>query len=222
MSAFYQVLETVPGSSIPVNGGFESGSGGSATNWQTAASQPPSRSSAEAHSGSFSMRSLLNNATPAPNEGLLEQFVAAQGGTVTGGQTYDFSFWAKQVSVGPSYVQQYQVQFRNSAGGVVGGSGLVNFNGVIGAWTRVSAPGLVAPANAVEARVFFRFVTGAVAGGHGEVFIDDVALDSGGGSGTTNILPGTTQRVARISWLTTVRRRVSAAIKHGPDSGDLD
>jgi hypothetical protein len=34
------------------------------------------------------------------------------------------------------------------------------------------------------------------------VFIDDVALDSGGGSGTTNILPGTTQRVARISWLT--------------------
>ncbi|HZJ17030.1 MAG TPA: di-heme oxidoredictase family protein, partial [Chthoniobacteraceae bacterium] len=201
-SRFYQVLETVPGNSIPVNGGFESGSGVSATNWQTAATQPPIRTSAEAHSGSFSMRASLNNTTPAPNEGLLEQFVAAQGGTVTGGLTYDFSFWAKQVSVGPSYVQQYQVQFRNSAGGVVGGSGLVNFNGVIGAWTRVSAPGLVAPVNAVEARIFFRFVTGAVAGGHGEVFIDDVALDSGGGSGTTNILPGTTQRVARISWLT--------------------
>jgi hypothetical protein len=144
-SRFYQVLETVPGNSIPVNGGFESGSGVSATNWQTAATQPPIRTSAEAHSGSFSMRASLNNTTPAPNEGLLEQFVAAQGGTVTGGLTYDFSFWAKQVSVGPSYVQQYQVQFRNSAGGVVGGSGLVNFNGVIGAWTRVSAPGLVAP-----------------------------------------------------------------------------
>ena len=199
----YRILETVPGSSIPVNGGFESGSGGIATHWQTAASQPPSRTSAEAHSGSFSMRSMLNNTTPAPNEGTLEQFVAAQGGTVTGGQTYEFSFWAKQVSSGPSYVQQYQVQFRNSAGGVVGGSGLANFNGVIGSWTRVSAPGLAAPASAVEARVFFRFVTGAVAGGHGEVFIDDVALDSGGGSGTTNILPGTTQRVARISWLTT-------------------
>jgi CxxC motif-containing protein (DUF1111 family) len=201
-SRVYQVLETVPGSAIPVNGGFESGTGVSVANWQTAASQPPSRTSAEAHSGSFSMRASLNNTTAAPNEGQLEQFVAAQGGTVTSGVTYDFSFWAKQVSVGPSYVQQYQVQFRNSAGVVVGGSGLVNFNGVIGVWSKVSPPALVAPATAVDARIFFRFVTGAVAGGHGEVFIDDVTLDSGSGSGTTNILPGTTQRVARISWLT--------------------
>ena len=70
------------------------------------------------------------------------------------------------MTAGPSYIQQYQVQWLNGAGGVVGGSGLVNFNGVIGTWTRVSAPGLVAPASAVDARIFFRFVTGAVAGGH--------------------------------------------------------
>ncbi len=212
-SRSYRVLEIVPGAAaIPVNGGFESGSGASAANWSTAASQPPARSNAAAHTGAFSMRSVLNNTTPAPNEGTLEQFVVAQGGTVTGGQTYAFSFWAKQVSVGPSYVQQYQVQWRNGAGGVVGGTGLVNFNGVIGAWTQVSVPGLVAPATAVEARVFFRFVTGAIAGGHGEVFIDDVVLDSGGGSGTTNILPVSSQRVARISWPTT------AGVEYRPQS----
>lgn len=203
---FYQVLEIVPGtgaSSISLNGGFENGSGVGPANWRAAASQPPVRTSAAAHSGSFSMRCLLNNTTSTSNEGMLEQFVAAQGGTVAGGQTYDFSFWAKQVSTSPSHVQQYQVQWRNGAGGVVGGSGLVNFNGVIGAWTKVSASELVAPATAVEARVLFRFVTGAVAGGHGEVFIDDVTLDSGGGgAGTTTILPVASQRVARISWPT--------------------
>lgn len=83
------------------------------------------------------------------------------------------------MTVGPSYVQQYQVQWLNSSNGVVGGSGLVNFNGVIGAWEKVLVPGLVAPASAVEARIVFRFVTGAVTAGHGEAWLDDVALDSG-------------------------------------------
>jgi CxxC motif-containing protein (DUF1111 family) len=205
----YQVLETVPGIPAPpvnpVNGGFESGSGTTASQWTTGASQPPTRTSSEAHSGSFAMRCSVVNVGAAAAEGLLSQMVVAQGGSVTAGQTYNFSFWAKQVSSGPSYIQQYEVQWRNSVGGVVGGSGLQNFSGVIGTWTKITVPNLVAPANAVEARVSFRFVTGAVSGGHGEVLLDDISLDSGSGSNpgtpeTVNALPVASKPVARISW----------------------
>jgi CxxC motif-containing protein (DUF1111 family) len=203
----YRVLEIVPGSlpaaSIPANGGFESGTGGSATNWSAAGGRPPVRTNTFAHSGAFSMRCAITNTTASAGEGTLTQLAAAQGGTVVGGQTYEFSFWARQVSSGASYVQQRQVQWLNSAGAVVGGTSLANFSGVIGAWTNISVPGLAAPADAVEVRVKFRFATGAVTGGHGEVFIDDVALESGGGSvgpGATNILAVASHPMARISW----------------------
>ncbi len=209
-SRSYQIVEIVPGSdpvpSVPMNGSFEAGSGIAASHWTIGASQPPVRLSGDAHTGSFSMRCTLANVGSAPAEGLLNQLVVAQGGTLAGGVTYDFSFWAKQVTSGPSYIQQYQVQWLNSTNGVVGGSGLVNFNGVIGTWSKITVPGLVAPASAVEARVGFRFVTGAVAGGHGEVLIDDVTLDSGATSGIaseTHFLPVTPQPVAKISWPTT-------------------
>jgi CxxC motif-containing protein (DUF1111 family) len=207
----YRIVEIVPGStpaaSIPVNGGFELGNGFIATNWNAGAGQPPVRTNLHAHTGVFSMRVALTNVNAAPSEGTLSQQVVAQGGTVMAGQTYAFSFWARQVASGPSYIQQYQVQWLNNVGGVVGGSGLVNFSGVIGSWTKLSVTNLAAPGNAVDVRVFFRFVTGAVAGGHGEVFLDDVALDSGSGAagpGQTNILQALVQPVARISWPTTV------------------
>src|SRR5688572_33057992 len=103
------------------------------------------------------MRSALTNASAAPSEATLSQLVVGQGGTVVGGQTYAFSFWVRQVTTGPSYIQQYQVQWLNGTGGVLGGSGLVNFNGVIGSWTKLSVTNLAAPANTVEARILFRF-----------------------------------------------------------------
>jgi CxxC motif-containing protein (DUF1111 family) len=206
----YRVWEIIPGStpatSIPVNGGFEVGSGVVASNWNAGAARPPMRTNLHAHSGSFSMRCALTNVTGAAMEGTLSQLVVAQGGTIASGQTYAFSFWARQVTSGPSYVQQYQLQWLNSVGAVVGGSGLVNFNGTLGSWTKLSVTNLAAPATAVEARVFFRFVTGAVSGGHGEVFIDDVALESGGatGPGQTNILQVAVQPSVQISWPTSV------------------
>ncbi|MGL4399857.1 MAG: di-heme oxidoredictase family protein [Luteolibacter sp.] len=205
----YRILETVPGIAAPpvnpVNGGFESGNGVAADKWTTAASQPPTRTNSEAHSGSHSMRCSVVNVGAAAAEGLLSQMVVSQGGSITGGQTYNFSFWAKQVSSGPSYIQQYEVQWRNASGSVVGGSGLQNFSGVIGTWTKITVPNLAAPANAVEARVSFRFVTGAVAGGHGEVLLDDISLVSSsapdsGTPATVNALSVSSRRVARISW----------------------
>jgi CxxC motif-containing protein (DUF1111 family) len=203
----YRVLEMLAGSTpvppLPVNGGFETGPGVSAANWSTSGSQPPIRVGNDAHSGSFSMHCTLTNATVAPSEAGLSQNVAAQGGTVVAGQTYMFSFWARQVTAGPSYVQQYQVQWLDGVGGILGGSGLVNFNGGMGAWTRISAPSLIAPTSTVGARIQFRFVTGAVAGGHGELFLDDVALESSGisgGPGQTNVLQIASEPVARVSW----------------------
>ena len=208
---FYQIQETVPATApapaLPVNGGFETAVGGAAANWTLSGNQPPVRSADAAHSGSFGMRSLLQNNGTAPSEAGLSQRIAAQGGTIVAGQTYDFSFRAKQVSAGPSYIQQYQVQWLNSAGDILaGGTGLVNFTGSQDAWIRISRDDLTAPAGTTDARVVFRFVTGAVDGGHGEVFIDDVMLDSGAsGSGTpeqVHVLPVNTRPVASLTWLT--------------------
>ena len=206
---FYQVLETTPAtaSSIagPVNGGFETASGSVAANWVVSGTQPPTRTDMAAHSGSFSMRSALLNVGSTPAEGGIYQKIAAQGGNITAGQSYNFSFWAKQVSTSLSYIQQYQLQWLNSADSVLGGgTGLANFNGTQGAWIKFSNSNLVPPVGAVDAKVMFRFVTGAVAGGLGEVLIDDVALDGGNSSsGTPEViraLPVTTQRIAAISW----------------------
>ena len=216
----YRVVEVVPGSDpvslLPLNGGFESGSGSSADSWNTGAGQPPVRSSADAHSGSFSMHSVLNNVGGAPSEGLLNQSVADGGGAIVGGQTYAFSFWARQVNSGASYIQQYQMQWLDGGGGVVGGTGLVNFNGGNGSWTEIAVPGLAAPATATGARISFRFVTGAVVGGSGEVFIDDVAIRNDSnpgpvGPGQTNAFSIANLAVVRIQWPTTPGIQYQAA-----------
>ncbi len=165
-------------SSLVSNGDFESGKGTQADAWQTAASQFPVRTDAEAHGGSFSLHSRLLNEGGRPSEGLLNQ---AMIGTVVGGQTYEFSFWVKQVSSGVSYVQQYDLQWLDRSGKGVGGKGLTNFSGTKGKWKKISAPGLIAPVDAEGAKIVFRFVTGAVSSGSGEVFIDDISLGSAGG-----------------------------------------
>ncbi|MEX1116274.1 MAG: di-heme oxidoredictase family protein [Akkermansiaceae bacterium] len=208
---FYQVLEIVPGTDptplLSVNGGFETANGTGAAHWTATGNQPPNRTDEDAHTGSFSMRSALANIGTAPSEGGLQQQIAAQGGSVIAGQSYDFSFWAKPVTAGPSYLQQYQLQWLNSANSILaGGIGLSNFSGTLGTWGKIAKSGVIAPAGAVDARVTFRFVTGAVAGGHGEVLIDDVLLDSGGETGgpeTVEVLPTASRPVARISWPTT-------------------
>jgi hypothetical protein len=209
-AGIHRVLETVPGipaaPALPVNGGFETAAGGGAAHWAVSGNQPPTRSSQAAHSGSFSMRGHIVNVGSSPGEGGLSQRIAPEGGTLVAGASYDFSFRAKQVSSGPSYIQQYQVQWLNSSGGVLsGGTGLTNFNGSPGTWLQITHNNLVAPSGTADARVFFRFVTGAVEGGHGEVFIDDVVLDSGtSGPGTPEVvhaLPVESRPVASLNWL---------------------
>jgi CxxC motif-containing protein (DUF1111 family) len=208
-SRLYQVLETVPAipaePASPFNGGFEAGSGMSATGWTVAASQAPVRINTEAHTGSHSMHSALENVGSSPAEGLLIQSVAEAGGSIEGGVSYDFSFWIKQGPTSPSYVQQYRLEWLDASNGLVGGTGLQNFNGVTGSWIQITRPNLIAPPTAVDARISFRFVTGAESGGHGEVFIDDVILDSGvevgvGSPEVVTALPVSERMAARFSW----------------------
>lgn len=209
-TGIHRVLQTVPGipaaPAIPVNGGFETATGDGAAHWTISGNQPPTRSSQAAHGGSFSMRCHILNVGSSPGEGGLSQRIAPEGGTLVAGASYNFSFRAQQVSSGPSYIQQYQVQWLDSSGAVLsGGTGLTNFNGSPGTWLQINHNNLVAPSGTADARVFFRFVTGAVLGGHGEVFIDDVVLDSGTASpGTPKVvhaLPVESRPVAALNWL---------------------
>lgn len=210
----YQVLEIVPGApggpvtiNTVANGGFESGNATAASNWNAAASQPPVRTSDDAHLGAFSMRGAIVNVGSKPGEGRLVQQLIPQGANVTAGMSYDFSFWAKQVSSGPSYIQQYEMQWLNGGGSVIVGTGLQNFSATANEWKSISVKGLIAPAGAAAAKITFRFVTGAVVGGGGEVLIDDVALESTNGSGPPGppeikTHPFTMQKVAKLTWPT--------------------
>jgi len=203
----FRILETTPGStagvSLVANGGFENGDGASAENWTLGASQPPVRSDLDARTGTFSLRARIQNVGSSPAEGLASYLVSSTGGAVIGGQTYNFSFYGKQVLIGSSYIQQYEVQWLNSSGGAVGGTGLTNFTGAVGTWQQFAVNNLVAPTAAVDARIRFRMVTGAVAGGAGEIFIDDVTLTQQGvftPAETVSLEPAA-QSVLEVSWL---------------------
>jgi len=219
----FRLVETIPASapspSIPLNGGFESGTLTAPDNWTLAASQPPERTGDDAYSGSFSLCASIQNIGAEPAEGLIIQEIVPPEGFVLGGVAHDFSFWAKQVSEGPSYVQQYEVQWLNDEANVIGSSGLKNFTASTGTWTQVTDPGLFAPIASVSARIQFRFVTGAVEGGHGEVLIDDVTLGDASTPGdpeTTLTSPLEGQAMTRLMWPS-----VPGTTYHAESSPDL-
>ena len=174
----YQVLETTSGTSnIVVNGGFELGSGSSPSSWSAVGSQPPTRVSTDSHGGSYSMLLLVTNTAATPNTSEIEQNVGAVGGVpVVAGQSYNLSFWAKQISYGASFVQNYGITWFNSGGSMVGSVGLTGFSAGNGVWAQVNVNNLVAPANAGKAYLQIYGATGAVSNGYGRVLIDDVSL----------------------------------------------
>ena len=190
------------GSEAVVDGGFELSSDDSSIHWSTGGSSAPKPWSSDARTGSFSMRGSIENSGATPQEALLFQFVSAEGGSVSAGESYDFSFWAKQIRTGPSYIQQCEVQWLNASNGVIGGTGLQNFP-ASSDWTEVKFNGLTAPAGAANALVKFRLVTGAIVGGLGEVLIDDVSLFSDSGAPPvleTNYTSISGQPSGRIYW----------------------
>lgn len=203
----YRVLQMrpdfVPASSVVTNGGFEQGDAFLADSW-IGASKPPTRSAREARSGSFSIHCKLVNAGMSPQEGRISQRVGKEGTMIEGGEVYSLSFWSKNVSAGPSYVQQYHLEWLGKADEILAAENYVSFPSHPGEWKKHAVSGLRAPDAAVGALVRFRFVTGAIAGAHGEVYLDDVSFETGttDPAGQPRPVKYETSVVSRVSWPT--------------------
>lgn len=205
----YRVIEQTQATPVAtnalVNGGFESGSETDLVGW-TLSSSIHSRYAADSHSGAYSLRTRIENEGSTPGHGLLTQQVSSAGGSIQPGKTYHLMFWAKQVSFGPSYVQFYEVQWLNADGAVILATGYQAFEGGANQWARISSEPLTAPTNAADAKIEFFFATGSVEGGHGEVLLDDLALEAEGlatnSDGGETIIESSTKPVLVLSWPT--------------------
>ena len=199
----YRVLEIVPGAApasvIPVNGGFESGSGTIASNWTVAqAAGGPVyavRTNSNPHSGSFNFEVHLASIGGGPVVDFRQTGVA-----VTGGTTYPFTFYAKALTGSAGYNAQWRILW--NAGGDTGFRGFTPGNNTY-AFISNSVP---VPAAATLATISFYFAGAANPAQSATIDFDDVALGSGGGPvvpGQTNILPVAIRPVVKISWVTT-------------------
>lgn len=197
----YRAFELTAGvSNIAVNGGFETGSGSGVSSWSAVGSQPATRISTDARTGSYCMQLVVTNPAATPNTAEINQNIGAAGGIpVVAGQSYNFSFWAKQISYGVSYVQNYRIGWLNSSGGTISSVGYTAFSASGSAWTQTSASNLVAPAGTVNAYLQIYGATGAVSNGYGGVLIDDVSLSFGTAS-QTNIVATQVQPGLQFAW----------------------
>jgi hypothetical protein len=157
--------------------------------------QFPTRITTDSFSGSASVSlAVVNDDSGAPNTASFKHSL----GNVTGGETYTFSFRAKQISSGVSYVQGYKLLWFNGLAGTgsqVGTEvGPNNFTGGSGTWTENTASNLTAPSGAVSVVIEFFCATGAIPGANanGEVLIDAVSLTVGVVSVPTNLEATTT------------------------------
>ena len=198
----YRVMETVPasgGTAVQVNlledsnPGFESG----ADSWILGATQTVITS--DVRSGGSALRNAIREiATGA----LLVKNVSE----VQAGETYTFSFWAKQIEAGPSYVQHYKVEWIAGENGVTVATGSwVDFRGGDGGWLQTVSPPLTAPEGTIGAKLVFYFATGAVAGATGEVLLDDAsfayeAAAAPASAGETREIAPATRYIMRIGW----------------------
>ena len=212
-AAYYQVLEYYPVTTeLIANGGFDNDTGSSpdtAQNWKGVQSQPPVWINTDGYTAPGCMDLAVTNSTADPNGSEMQQNTLLQGNPVNPGDSYNLSFWAKQISSGVSYVQQYNVQWLGSGSVFLGQSGFVHFSGGSGGWAHITQTGIVAPAGAVTALIQIIASTGAVLGGSGEVLIDDLSLASTTLTGGPNILAPTVQ--TSMSFVATVQTNGIAA-----------
>ena len=201
----YRDLEIVPGtppsSAAPVNGGFESGSGNSASSWtvDTAAGGPVYgvRTNDSPRSGSFNFQVHLASTGAGP----VVQFNQS-GVPVTGGTVYPFTFYAKALAGSLGQNAQWRILW--NAGG---DTGYQTFNVTAGSAYAMISNSVTAPASATSATIFFHFAGAAVTNQSANIDIDDVVFGSGSSSpGTptvTNILPVTSLPFANVTWPST-------------------
>lgn len=170
---------------IAVNGGFETGTGPDADNWNEievaggtmGAVAVADRVNADAFSGDWSMALSVGGAADfGPVAEIQQQTVV---GSVVGGAQYDFSFWAKGVA-GPGSVGFYEVLWFDGDGDMGGGpqgsaTGLQTY-ALNADYTQFTMTGLIAPTSADSVLIQIRLVTGAFDGASGSANIDDVSF----------------------------------------------
>jgi beta-glucanase (GH16 family) len=198
---YYQDMEIVPGtnpSSVsPNNGGFETGSGSNASNWNvdTAAGGPVYgvRTNDNPHSGSFNFEVYLASTGAGP----VVQFNQA-GVPVNGGTTYPFTFYASALTGSAGYNAQWRILWN-----VGGDTGYQAFTPGNNAYAAINNS-VTAPAGATSATIYFHFAGAASPSQSASIDIDDVVLGSGqstpGTPPVTNILQVATLPSAQISW----------------------
>jgi len=190
--AYYQVLQDTPVTTdAMVNGGFETSDGGTgAQGWASLQTQPPTQITTDFHTGTACMDLAVTNTTAGANGAEIQQNVANQGGTIIAGNTYVLSFWAKQISSGVSYVQNYKITWLNGVT-PISSVGFTAFTGGSGTWAQITTGSIVAPTNANSALIQIFGATGAVLGGYGEVLVDDVSLTTTSPSGSPTVVSST-------------------------------
>ena len=158
--------------SIIDNFSFEEGQGDAAVGWTFTNTQPPIRSGSEAKTGSHSAYINLQNEGKRPSEA---HIIKTIDGKLVSGLNYELSFFVKQMKPGTGgYIQQYLVEWWDEDEQAVKSTGFKQFSSKIGDWEKIVVPGLDIPENVRSVKLLFRFVTGAIEGGSGEVFIDDI------------------------------------------------
>ena len=196
--AFYRVEEILPTTTETIlDGGFEVSDGGTgAFYWPSGGSQPPTRITTDFHSGTASMQLFVTNATLAAQTCDLQQNNLNDGGSgITGGTTFNFSFWAKSLGKNPAggYVQQYKITWLDGSGAIVGSVGFTPFTASTGTWFQINVGSITAPPTAVNVLIDFFAATGGIANDFGGVLIDDASLAATTPGGTINIIPATVQ-----------------------------
>jgi hypothetical protein len=207
-SPFYQVLQSVPSvQETAYNGDFtlEGFDADEADGWNPEQSQWPTRlaTGGRTDNGPCMQLKVLNVGAAANGSEISQNtnnILDNENGEIIPGNTYTLSFWAKQIEIGVSYVQEFRVSFLAEGGAEVQIGTWQGFSALVGgAWEQKTISGLVAPAGAVTALIQIVGKTGAVDGGSGEVLIDDVSLQSSG-FGSPSVIAAATVPAVEVSW----------------------
>lgn len=187
------------------NPGFEVAGANSslAANWTTttAAGGPVYgiRTNDNPHAGSFNYEVYLASTGAGP----LVEF-AQTAVPVIGGATYTFSFYADRLTGSAGDNDQYNIQWFNASSVLVGQTGYTSYAPGANVYAQTVVSGLVAPATAATASIFFHCAGAAIPSQSATIDFDDVSLTTTntviGGGGTTNQFQITIIQGAGISW----------------------
>jgi hypothetical protein len=179
-------ITALAGANIASNGGFESGAGQDADNWNEieifggtgGAMSSADRVSGSAYTGDWAMQF---NVTGAPDFGPvaeIQQLTA--NGSVVGGVEYNFSFWAAGTP-GPGSVAFYEVLCCSTATAATAAAPRAarptcRRSAMAPPTPRSCSPAWWPPTSADSVLIQIRLVTGAFTGASGQLTVDDVSF----------------------------------------------